>query len=265
MKSKTQFLQLPGSTSLAMFSVALALTVTQSLAQQKVVIEGGPGKIQISDRDGRPEPVLPGGAVFRGSAARSNQTIPQAYLSAAPSGTTEIRPVPNSPTTVVVPAKTEVSVDVNGVQAASPAAIITEQSVETAKRLAEIRRELGIADAATQSLIKLDTENLFTVGTASLDPISAETLSLIAEYISLVDEEKVGLTYHFAIPLNDKALAWDRSVALVSWMTKEGGLAKTEFVVNTPEEVKTATPTPAANDGNTAFFKSSVEILIQHR
>ncbi|HQZ29636.1 MAG: hypothetical protein KA250_09090 [Verrucomicrobiales bacterium] len=265
MKPNPHFLWLPESTTFAVCFAVFSLTTGSSFAQGKVVIEGGPGEIQVSDRDGRPEPVRPAGATSNNPVRKTDQTIPQGYLDTAPSGATEVRPVSTSPTTVLIPGKTAVAADAALGITAPAAADVSKESVETAKRLAEIRRELGIADAATQSLIKLDTENLFTEGAATLDPIATDTLAKIAEYIRLVDEEKVGVTYHFAVPLNDKALAWDRSVALVAWMTKEGGLGKTEFVVNTPDEVKVATPTPAADDGNTAFFKSTVEILIQHR
>lgn len=265
MKPNSRFPWIHESTTFAVCFAVVSLTGGSSFAQGKVVIEGGPGEIQISDRDGRPEPVRPGGAASNNPVRRTDQMIPPADLGTPPRGAIAIPPQSTSPATVLIPRKMAVAPDAAIGITVPAAANVSKDSVETAKRLAEIRRDLGIADAAMQSLIKLDTENLFTVGAATIDPIATDTLVKIAEYIRLVDEEKVAVTYHFAIPLNDKALALDRSVALVSWMTKEGGLDKTEFVINTPDEVKVATPTPAVDDGNTAFFKSSVEILIQQR
>jgi hypothetical protein len=194
---------------LSCFSV-LILNSHQSVNGQGIVIEGGPDTVRISDRDGKPEPLIPGPSI---------------------------------------------------VPAASPRSLAAGE----AKRIGELKRELGIFDTGTSAALSLNMENVFSDGAATVDAIAENKLSLIAEYMQLTLAREIRLTYHFAPNLHDKDLAWARSVAMIKWMTENGGMAESTFTIQNPEVVKEAAPTSVPENGNLTAMQNRIEFNILFR
>lgn len=230
----------------------LAFSLLEIATAQQVVIEGGPDTIQISDRDGASEPISPGPAkpeVGVNSPAL-NPSIPPVNSIPAP-----IRARAQGPAgPAVVPPPT--------LDAGEPPRTL---AVGEAKRIAELKRELGILDTGTSAALSLNVENVFTEGSAAVDMVAEERLSLIAEYIQLALAREIQLTYHFAPNLHDKDLAWARSVAMVKWMTERGGMAESSFTILNPEPVTEPTPTAVPDDGELAVMQNRIEFTVLFR
>lgn len=230
---------------------ALVFSLPGMAAAQSVVIEGGPDTIQISDRDGKPEPVTP-------EATPPERTGP-------PLVRPPIRPVNAIPAPTanraVGPAGTVAPQAVTPEAGAPPRTL----AVGEAKRLAELKRELGILDTGTSAALSLDVENVFQEGTTTVDRIAEEKLALIAEYIQLALAREIQLTYHFAPNLHDKDLAWSRSVAMVKWMTEKGGMTESSFTILNPEVVTEPAPTAVPDDGARAAMQNRIEFTILFR
>lgn len=228
-----------------------------SATAQSVVIEGGPDTVQISDRDGKPEPITPQRATGPNAVTRDEQTIPEGLLPPeVPAGARPPGPRP-APGRMVGPA---------GISPArEPAAAPQTLAAGEAKRLAELKRELGILDTGTSAALTLDMQNVFVAGAATIDAIAVEKLTLIAEYFQLALAKEIRLTYHFAPNLHDEDLAWARSVAMIKWMTENGGLAESGFTIRNPEKVRVPTPTTVPDDGNLTAMQNRLEFNVIFR
>ncbi|NLT69684.1 MAG: hypothetical protein GXX91_03190 [Verrucomicrobiaceae bacterium] len=257
MKTKPLLLFLPSSHGVRtgariVLFFALVFSLPGMAAAQSVVIEGGPDTIQISDRDGKPEPVTPG------ETAPPQQTGP-------PLVRPPIRPVDAIP----APTANRVVGPAGIPKTPATARDVVEPprtlAVGEAKRLAELKRELGILDTGTSAALSLDVGNVFRAGTTTVDRIAEEKLTLIAEYIQLALAREIQLTYHFAPNLHDKDLAWSRSVAMVKWMTEKGGMAESSFTILNPEVVTEPAPTAVPDDGERAAMQNRIEFTILFR
>lgn len=240
----------------------------------QVVIEGGPGVIQISDRDGEPEPVVPGG-VPGGAPVPLEPGLPTAILvdptppsaieietEADPSVTVRVpveRPVPPARVREIAPA----AAVIDPAESADPA--VSAVDVAKAKRKAELVRALGIADSGTGATIAIDTENLYEEDTALVDPVAKQTLLDLAEFIRLSRHEGVTVTYQYSPSLHGEELAWKRSVSLIEWMKVSGALSETKFTIEEPVRVVESVPTPATGDGETALPQNRVALVIDYR
>lgn len=224
---------------------------------QRVVIEGGPDTVQISDRDGKPEPITPARVTGPNAVTANEQTIPDGLL---PTGTPPTdrplspRPAPGA---VMGPA----GVAVVPATATPPRTL----AVSEAKRIGELKRELNIHDTGTSAALSLDMENVFVAGAATIDPIAADRLALIAEYLVLALAQEINLTYHFAPNLHDKDLAWARSVAMIKWMTERGGLAESTFTIRNPEVVTAPAPAATTEDADLATMQNRLDFDVIFR
>lgn len=232
-------------------------------AEAQVVIEGGPGVIQISDRDGRPEPVVPGG-VPQGAPVPFETQPPSAVLiESTPPTSVEVQPDPSSPVTVrvpVLPAPKPVPA-VEGT--AAPA--VPPLDVASAKRKAELIRELGIADSGTGAKIAFATEDLYEKDSAQIEPLAKERLELLAEFVRLQPLKKIALTYHFSPTLHNETIAWQRSVILVEWLKLQGKITGAPFTVNEPTVMVEEPRNQVAANTDTIPPFEKVEIVIEYR
>ncbi len=246
--------------AIAAAGVMLALTASHA----QVVIEGGPGVIQISDRDGKPEPVVPGG-VPQGAPIPFDPNVPGGGTpdAAAPRAVT-MRPDPQSPVTVRVAAKPAPPVK-PAVEPGSVVAAVPTVDVDAAKRKSEIIRDLGIADSGTSAKVAILTQNLYEKDSALITTVANPQLALLAEFIRLSPHREILVTYQYSPTLHAEGLAWDRSVSLVEWMKGKGQLASSTFTVNEPTHlVETPNATPPVDPATTPPY-GKVELVINYR
>lgn len=224
---------------------------------QNVVIEGGPDTVQISDCDGKPEPITSQRTPGPDAAIREEQSLPGGLLPPeVPAGAPPVglRPAHGR---VVGPA---------GIAAVRESAGAPQTlAVGEAKRIAELKRELGILDTGRRAALTLDMQNVFVAGAATIDAISVGQLKLIAEYLQITLAKEIRLTYHFAPNLHDEDLAWARAVAMVKWMTGDGGLAESSFTILNPEKVTEPTPAGGGGNGSLAAMRNRLEFSVTFR
>lgn len=194
----------------------------------QVVIEGGPGTVQVSDNDGQPETV--------NSTPEINTPITRTVPTTgpAPDGNTAITVQPNGleDTAVAVPVMRENRI----VAPTGPVAAVTrvpdpvtQTNPTTVKRLAELRRLLAIQDNGSQAAVAVTTKGLFKDETNTIDELSEARLKQIAEYLRLSEEDQVDVTYHYVAREENKDTAWERSLAIVDWMSTKGQISKDSF------------------------------------
>jgi len=140
------------------------------------------------------------------------------------------------------------------------------QNIDGAKidRLAELRRELRVADAASLARITLHTDNLFLLSKpGEVDELAIPTLKKVAEYIKLNDKQDVTLRSYFIPDQEDgKELAWKRSLVLIEWIAERTGLAPGQFRATSPEPVQKPSPKAFATKvGDTEFINRTEFIL----
>jgi len=241
---------------LAMLAAA-GLLANHPFAYAQVVIEGGPGPIQKSDQDGLPEPVLPGGA------AAPFAKEPQIPMEPEPPETAVIQPNAQSPATILVPVKSPAA-PVTG-EAGAVSSTVPAMDVVTAKRKAELVRELGIAESSTGAKIAFSTRNLYETDSALIAGVATRQLQLLAEFIRLSSHKGIGVTYHYTPALQIEKLAWQRSVSLVEWMKTFGALPQTAFTVMDPEEVTQADPSRIVGEVEASSPLDRIEIVVDYR
>lgn len=257
------------SLRLALFaSAGFSLVLTSAPAQ--VVIEGGPGPIQLSDRDGRPEPAVPG--KVPGDVIKPLEKVPQAAtgIEANTPEAVEIEPDPTSSVSVRVPVERPNTLNPDKLaapDAAEPGSIssaVPALDVAAAKRKAELIRELGISDSGTGAKMAFTTENLYEKDSALITSVAIPQLKLLAEFIRLTNHKGVAVTYRFEPALRIEKLAWERSVSLVEWMKTMGGLPDSVFTVNDPAKVPVPDQAPVVGaDKNLPVER--IEVVVDYR
>ncbi len=253
-------LHAPHSTSLGtVTSLGLVAFLAAALPlSAQLVIEAGPGAVQLSDRDGEVEVIPAPGvtsieplqAVPGGPVTEIDETItvqPNQLESTTVNVPVEVeprdpiadvKPLPN-PVVVTEPSATVVASEPTGVPV--PSAEI-EIGPEVAARMAELSRELSIQNTASGATLAMTTEGLYTKGTSAIDPLLESQLSLIAEYIRLSENEMVEVTYHYLPDEVPELLAWQRSLAFVNWMKTKGLTVNQVYTIADPEAVVVETP-----------------------
>ncbi len=230
----------------------LALAAGVPLSAQ-VVIEGGPGTVQISDKDGQPEntnsvpsisrpitsavPAVAGGTLGDGEKVLSVEANALEGTSVnLPAMKENVKVAPSGPVAAVsvVPVK------------------VTQRNPTTVKRLAELKRELEIQDAGNRAAVAVTTEGLFKEDTEVIDDLSISRLQTIAEYLRLSEEDQVDVTYHFDASEESKESAWGRSLSIVNWMETKGQVTRNIFRLNDPvQAARTPVRTNPQNPGDT--------------
>lgn len=249
--------------SLKCFGILSGSLLALPLLQAQVVIEGGPGVVQISDQDGRPEPVVPGGA--RAVVPAPPDPVPpvERFQDRSRVRSVEMQPVPDSPVTVLVPTEPVANEVRTSPVAAVPA--VPEVDVDVARRKAELVRALGLNDSGTGAAAAFFSDGFFDENTAIVSSAAAESLALLAEFIRLSPHQRIAVNYEYAPSLHNEELAWQRSLGVVEWLKTRGGLAASNFVVLDPVIVTEPTPTTAEDDGDLAVLRNRVTVVVDYR
>lgn len=254
------------------FAALSTTTLVAPVAVSQVVIEGGPGVIQLSDQDGRPEPAnsAPVNAPASAVVPAPPQTTPPAGLF---QGNSRVRSmdlqVPADPNvTVSVPIVTPAPEPSVAPGAAAPGAAAPanpEVNVDVARRRAELVRAVGLNDSGTGAAGAFFTENFYEPDLAVVSSAAGDTMAQLAEFLRLTPHTEIAVTYHYAPTLHNEELAWQRALSAVEWLKTRGGLAASNFVVRNPEIVTTPTPTPAEDDGDLAVLRNRISFVITYR
>lgn len=251
-----------------MFSLVAGALVGLPIAKGQVVIEAGPGVVQLSDQDGRPEPVVPGNVPNGAVVPVPPDPVPPSarFQDRSRVRSIEMQPVPNSPVTVVVPTEPAANPARTSPVAAVPAApAVPEVDVDAARRKAELVRELGLNDSGTGAAAAFFSDGFFDENTAIVSSAAADSLALLAEFIRLSPHQQIAVNYEYAPSLHNEELAWQRSLSVVEWLKTRGGLAASNFVVLDPVIVTEPTPTTAADDGDLAVLRNRVTVVVDYR
>ncbi len=209
--------------------VAFALASAQ---EKKIVIEGGPNAVEISDRDGKPEGKLTNRDI---AIAASDQ---------------------KGESSTVTSRKTVVTdVDNDG----------------RLERLTVLRRELNVIDTKFGPLIRMDAKILFDFDKKTIKPAAVKSLNKVAEFIRLSKDGKVEVV-GYADAKGSKEynsdLAWERSTAVVNWLAMQEGFADGRFrAIGRGEEGAIAPNTRIDGTDNPEGRKLNrrVEILIRNQ
>lgn len=132
-------------------------------------------------------------------------------------------------------------------------------------RLAELRRELRVADAASQARIALPTDDLFESNApTTLDDLALPTLKKVVEYIQLNDKQKITVnSYYIPDQEGGKELAWSRSLALIEWMAANSTLGLENFKASGPMPVTKPTPKKFAAEVGEVEFVNRTELVLE--
>jgi len=249
---------------------------------QNVKIEGGPGAVQISDNDGKVEASTPLNNPVGENGVPTVPRIPGANAA----------PVPSSPSTEVsaedlvapvqpkrdpvsrdaVDAKVKlrpnesrdrVTGDVDASATATVPAIQPQMNANDMKRMAELRRELNIADSATVAALSFKSDDLFTGENATIETLAAPTLEKVAEYIALGNKKNVTVRSYYVPGEGTKETAWDRSLALIDWMKENTAIELENIRAIGPGMATAPVPKENATDVNSTELVSMIEVEIR--
>lgn len=241
---------------LSSISAAMLLFSAPAYSDDKVVIEGGPAEIQVSDRDGSPEPVDP---------ANNKLKTPVPVVPAAPDAAV-IQPVPNSDVQVLVPMKStdtegRVITEVKPVPTVPPTP--TRISASQSKRIAEIKRELEIAESATAARAIFEANDLFTKKSAVIEDSAKPTLKMLAEFMELTPKDKATVSYKYVATEESEIEVRTRALALVNYLASTAGATTTEFTILDPVPVVDENPTTTPSGQFITTAKALIEITLK--
>lgn len=135
----------------------------------------------------------------------------------------------------------------------------------TEKRLAELRRELGIANAALSARIALPADELFLEeAPATIDDLAVPALDKVMEYIRLNDKKKVTVQSFYDREPDAKELGWARSLALIEWMTADGSIGIEDVKAAGPAPVAKPTPKPNSTEFGDTEYVNRIELLLEY-
>lgn len=247
---------------------ALVVSLFALQAQQRIVIEGGPGKIRISDQDGRPEAVTPGAAT---TAVNPREVYPQdtnpqsvgplptrgIIMRAPGTGTADLT---GTGTADLTPPRTRAEIDA-GTGEEIPETEPQQPTLELTKimQLARYQEDLGIAESALESRITFAADALFDAGETTINSAAELSLDTLAKYMELSDRDKATVSYRFAPGKETPRFARERSQSLISYFTDEADAASTTFEVLTPEVLEE----PVTEDGRVGEARESFESLVE--
>ncbi len=136
------------------------------------------------------------------------------------------------------------------------------------KRMAELRRELAISEAATMARLALPTEALFErTAPLTIENLSVSTLKKVVEFLELNDKQAVTVQAHFVEGEDTaKDLAWGRSLSLIEWLTSNSEiLDKENFKAATPTPVLKATPRRVTKNLGENDLIGRIEITLEYK
>lgn len=133
------------------------------------------------------------------------------------------------------------------------------------KRLAELRRELRIADAASQARIGLPTDDLFEESAPTIvDDLAEPTLKKVIEFIELNDKKKVTVnTYYAPDQEGAKELAWARTLQLIEWMAANSSFEVENFKASGPAPVTKPTPKKFTTEVGDVEFVNRTDLVLE--
>lgn len=137
-------------------------------------------------------------------------------------------------------------------------------------RLAELRRELKIAEAANETRLNLRANDLFLDDApTTIDKLIEPTLAKVAEYIRLNDKQNVTVKPYYVDVKDggaegDKQLAWTRSLVLIEWMTKNGKLGVEHFRASGPAPVAKATAKEFTSVSGDTEFVARIDLHLEY-
>ena len=208
----------------------MLLLAVPAYSQNKVVIEGGPGEVQISDRDGKAEPVDP----------RNNKIgEPVAVLPPVPEAAV-VQPVPTSDVKVLVPIEKP---DVRGktVTKMKPKPTAPREpeqiSPEASKRMAEIKRELEMAESAGAARVVFTADEIFSKKSPVINDTAELSLKMLVEFMGLSPKDAATISYKFVAAEESETSARLRALALADYLSKIAGTTRDDFTVLDPEPV----------------------------
>ena len=139
------------------------------------------------------------------------------------------------------------------------------QSVATIKRLAELRRELNIAESAARARIVLPADDLFEESDpVSIDRFAEPALMQISEYLLLTNKKKITVTSYYAPDQEGgKSLAWGRSLSLIEWMEDKGGLPDDSINSSRPAPVENKTLKASPNTPGETEFQNRIILNLE--
>ncbi len=134
----------------------------------------------------------------------------------------------------------------------------------TEKRLADLRRELGIANAALSSRLALPADELFLDDApTTLDELAIPSLNKVIEYIQLNDKKKITVQSFYNRDPGAKELGWTRTLALIEWMTTGSALNIEDIKAAGPAPVVRPTPKPNATEIGETEYVNRIELLLE--
>ncbi len=128
--------------------------------------------------------------------------------------------------------------------------------VATIKRLAELRRELRVAESAARARINLPADDLFLRDVApAIDPLAEPVLREVVEYLERTLKKKVTVqSLYEPGEAGAKDLAWARVLALIDWLKANSSLDPTLLTATAPAPLSQAAPkTYALNIGESEY------------
>lgn len=134
----------------------------------------------------------------------------------------------------------------------------------TVKRLADLRRELGISSAALSARLALPADELFRDDApTTLDELAVPSLKKVIEYIELNDKQNVTVQGFYDQAPGGKELGWARTLALIEWMAANSTIDVENIKAAGPAPVVKATPKPNATEIGDTEFVNRIELMLE--
>lgn len=137
--------------------------------------------------------------------------------------------------------------------------------VATIKRLAELRRELKIAESAARARISLPADDLFLSDDGSgIDPLAVPALRELVEYLERTLKKDVTIKALY-VPgeAGAREKAWDRVLALMGWLGENSSLDPDRIRASAPRPLDKPAPKANATSLGETEFVSRIELHLQ--
>lgn len=137
--------------------------------------------------------------------------------------------------------------------------------VATAKRLAELRRELRIAESAAQARISLPADDLFVATEEEvIDPLAVPALKELVEYLERTLKKDVTIkSLHVPGEEGAKEKAWRRVLVLMDWLRENSSLDPDRFRAAAPRPLDKPAPKANATSIGETEFVARIELHLQ--
>lgn len=132
------------------------------------------------------------------------------------------------------------------------------------KRMAELRRELNISDAATKAKLAMPADDLFLPeASTTINKLSEPVLTKVAEYLALSEKKSVTVKGFYVEGESTKELAWARSLSLIEWMTSHSNLGIENFKASGPLPETMGTPKANSTEAGDLEFINRIELHLE--